>query len=124
MNYGRSSDENIAKIVVYGALLVVMVIFYVWFYSADASGSGIVSDKWTETHTSCSDDGGCHTTTSYLAQLRDGNIYGFFWGNRDWDRVQSDFYIEFVARGRRLSIFGWRVATPDIFELTKIVPTN
>lgn len=112
---GRDNGSG-AKAVASLIMLVFMAIFYLWFYSADASGSGVVSSKWHESHTSCDSDGDCSTSHSYLIQMRDGRIYKFFWGTRDWDRVPEGAYISYSARGRHLDIFGWRLMVPDIFS--------
>lgn len=110
------NDDSGAKAIGSLVALVFMAIFYLWFYSADASGSGVVVSKWHESHTSCDSDGDCSTSHSYLIQLRDGSIYEFFWGTRDWDQVPEGAHISFSARGRRLDIFGWRLMVPDIFS--------
>jgi hypothetical protein len=110
------NDNSSVKAITSLVMLVVMIIFYIWFYSADASGAGTVISKWHETHTSCDSDGDCTTTHSYLVQFTDGKIYKFFWGTRDWDRVPEGSYIIFSARGRFISLFGWRIMVPDIFS--------
>jgi hypothetical protein len=104
--------------------LILLVIFYLWFYSASCSGTGVITSKWTESHTSCStdDDGhtSCHTSTTYLVQFDDGSVYGVFWNTRDWDRMMVGSTIKFEARGRKISFLGWRIMQPDIFSFEVI----
>jgi hypothetical protein len=118
----RNSDNSGAKAVTALITLVLMAIFYLWFYSADASGSGVVTSKWHESHTSCDSDGDCTTHHSYLIQMRDGRIFKMFWGTRDWDRIPEHSHISFTARDRRIDIFGWRLMVPDIFNFEMLEP--
>ncbi|MBI5613744.1 hypothetical protein HY947_02370 [Candidatus Gottesmanbacteria bacterium] len=109
------SEDSSAKAIGSLVLIVILIIFFVWFYSASESGIGVVQSKWTETHTSCNDDG-CTTSTKYLVQCKDGKIFGVFWGTRDWDRMIVGSTIKYEARGRSLDFFGWRLMQPDIFS--------
>ena len=108
--YRKSDSEGM--LIAKGITLVILIILLAWFYSADASDEGLVTGKWTEVSSPDSDG---DTTTEYMIQMENGNIYGMFWGTRHWDQIQEGDYISFNARGRYLSLFGWRVATPDIF---------
>ncbi len=115
MSSYRSSDDSQAKLVANLILLGIALVFYLWFYSAKSTGEGVITSKWTETHTSCDDDG-CITSTDYLVQFEDGTILSVFWGNRDWDRMVVGSRIRYEARGRDINFLGWRVMQPDIFS--------
>lgn len=108
-------DNKSAKAVTGLILLVLAIIFYIWFYSAGEASSGVIQSKWTESHTSCNDDG-CTTSTSYLVQFNDGRVYDVFWGTRDWDRIIVGSHVSFDARGRDIRFFGWRIMQPSIFS--------
>lgn len=114
-------DNGGARAIGYVLLVIVMVVFAVWFYSADASGKGTVSSKWPESHTSC-DKHGCTTSTDYMVQLKDSRIYRIFWGTMQWDPLMPQEAIEFNAHGRFISFFGMRVAVPDIFSWDQLPP--
>jgi hypothetical protein len=104
-------DENLqAKAYLVG--FVVLLILGVLFYSADASGEGYVASKWAEPN---GDDG-----TAYYVQMEDGQVLGVFWGTKDWDKIHEGSYIRYTARGLNLNIFGWRIGSPDIFDLKSV----
>lgn len=105
-----------AKAFVYVIILILMVPFLIWFYSAKEEGVSTVESKWTESHTSCDDDG-CSTSTTYLVQFETGRIYTVFWGTRDWDRMREGVKVHYVARGRDIRFFGWRIMQPTIFTI-------
>lgn len=123
MRYRSSSSDT--NTVVYIVMLVVAVIFMIWFYSADASGTGWISSKWVETNTSCDDDG-CTTTHTYYVQFTDTRVYTVFWGTLHWDRMMENSQIAFQARGRRIGFFGWRWMVPAIFDFQQLTaaPTH
>lgn len=113
-SYYSSSDDT-GKLFAYIILLVLLVIFSIWFYSADASGEGVISSKWIETHTSC-DDGDCTTTYDYMVQFSDSRVYRVFWGRMHWDGMIPDNYIGFEAKGRQIYLGPIRIKVPDIFK--------
>lgn len=110
-SYRSSEGDSTAEIII----LVFMLIFAIWFYSAAESGTGWISSKWPETRTSCS-DGDCTTTTTYYIQLKDSRVYSVFWGTAHWDSMMENSEIRFNARGRRISLFAWRWMVPAIFS--------
>lgn len=115
-SYRSSGGSDEGKLIAYGIMFVFIIIFSIWFYSADASGSGKIADKWVESHTSCDDDGDCSTTHDYLVQFSDSRIYGVFWGRIHWDGMVPGYTISFDARGRRISLWTIRIMVPDIFS--------
>ncbi len=110
-----NSDDN-GKVVGSVVMLIFVIIFSIWFYSADASGTGTVASKWVESSTSCDDNGNCTTSHSYMVQFKDSRVYKCFWGTLHWDPMMENSTISFNAKGRFISFFGWRIAVPDIFS--------
>lgn len=110
-----SSDDSNAKFWANVIMLAFAVLFYLWFYSVKVEGTGVIADKWTEVSCSTDDDGDTHCSTTYLVQFKDGRIFGVFW-KPQWDRMIQGSTISFVARGRHISFFGWRIMQPDIFS--------
>jgi hypothetical protein len=114
-------ENEIQGAMVVIVLVMILVVGIVWF-SHDASGIGTVSSKWTETSTSCDDDGDCTTTTYYLVQFQNGLIRKMLWGNRDWDRLHPGLRISYVAKGFDIGFLGWRIASPDIISFEVLPP--
>lgn len=120
MSYRSSSSDSSAKAIAYLVIFAFLAIFYLWFYSAEVDGQGQVISKWVETNTSCDDDGNCTTTHTYYVQFSDGTVMNTFWGNRDWDRMLEGKHYEYHARGRQISLWGWRLMTPAIFSYEEV----
>lgn len=116
VDMSRNDSDSSAKAIVYLIVLILMIPFLIWFYSAKEVGTGVVQSKWVETNTSCDDDG-CTTSTSYMVQFDNGRIYSVFWGTRDWDRMVVGLRVGFTARGRDIRFFGWRIMQPTIFSV-------
>ncbi len=110
--FSTDSGRGIAYVILFGFI----IIFSIWFYSADASGQGSVADKWVETNTSCDSDGDCTTSHDYMVQFTDSRVYRVFWGRMHWDGMMRDAYIAFEARGRMIYLGPIRIKVPDIFS--------
>lgn len=121
MYSSRSSSDG--ELLVKGIGLILMLIFAIWFYSASETGDGWISNKWSETRTSCS-DGDCSTTITYYVQFEDSRIYTVFWGTAHWDRMMENSHISFFARGRRISFFMWRWMVPSIMNWQQLAPAG
>lgn len=109
----RNDDSN-AKFWANVIMLVLGLLFYLWFYSVKFEGTGTISGKWPETSCSTS-DGETTCSTKYIVQFKDGSIFGVFW-KPQWDSMIEGMEIRFVARGRNINFFGWRLMQPDIFS--------
>lgn len=114
MTRSSGSDDS-AKFWANVILLVMALLFYLWFYSVKFEGTGVIADKWTEVSCSTDDDGDTHCSTKYLVQFEDGSILGVFW-KPQWDSMVTGRTIKYVARGRNINFFGWRIMQPDIFS--------
>ncbi len=118
----RSTSGSLGQLLGLLAVLAVFGVGLIVWYSNEVNDTGVITSKWTESHTSScsSSDTKCTPTTSitYLIQLDNGNVYEFLWKSRDYDRVQVGQKIRVHARGRAMQVVGFRVTQPTITDFS------
>src|SRR5579859_3690446 len=92
------------KIICIVVVFVVVILATISWYSHTETVTGVVTSKWVESHTSCSNNSkskgsSCTTTPVFLFQIQDGRVFDLPLGTLDFDRIQTGDKVSFVARG-------------------------
>lgn len=121
------NDRGILSAILVVALIALAICETINYYSQHETANGFISAKWTESHTSCDDEGDCSTSITYLFQIKEtGKVYKTLWGASEWDRLQVGQWVQFTAYGYTSYLFGVRVdvqAATD-FETTSYLTSN